>query len=72
MLLVMQQFLVGPTSYSMYFTFKCQSTAVLLRIGSLCFSEFQHGARNSYQVVPDGARFFGKTLVPKIGEMSQK
>ena len=66
MLTVMQQFLVRPTSYSMYFTFKCQSTAVVLWIGSLGFSEFQHGARNPYQVVPDGARFFGKTLAPKI------
>ena len=69
---VIQQFLVRPASYSMYFTFKCQSTAVVLWIGSLGFSEFQHGARNPYQVMPGRARFFEKTLAPKIGEMGQK
>ena len=31
-----------------------------LRIGSLVFSEIQHGVRRPYLVMCDGARFFGK------------
>ena len=30
------------------------------------------GARNPYRIVHDRANFFGKTFVPKIGEMGQK
>ena len=51
----------------------CCLSACFLGIGSLGFSEFWHGARNSYHVVCDRARFFGKTFfAPKIGEMGQK
>ena len=94
MVTVMQSFFVRPKSYSIFLTFKCQSTAVVrvgplavaeghfpscclcrgfLEIRSLDFSEFQHGARNPYNVLPDRNRFFGKTFfTPNIWEMGQK
>ena len=34
------------------------------RMGSLIFPKFWHDARNSYEVVHDRARFFGKKFLP--------
>ena len=44
-----------------------------LGIGSLVFSETQHGVRGPCLVVRDRARFFRKNLfAPKMGKMGQK
>ena len=44
-----------------------------LEIASLIFSEFSHGARNLYEVVPDKAGFSGKKIfATKIGKIDRK
>ena len=46
----------------------------VLEIGSLAFSRFWYGVRNSYEVVCNSARFFflKKLVLLKIGKMDQK
>ena len=50
----------------------CHLCMCFLGIGSLDFSEFQHGARNPYGVLHDTVRFFEKEtfFAPKMGEMN--
>ena len=60
----------GPMKWSLSILLSFCLSDCFLGIGLLFFSEFWHGATNSYEVVRD---IFGKTLfAPKIGKMGQR
>ena len=55
----------GPMKQGLSILLSCRLSGCFLGIGSLNFSEFQHSARNHYEVVCDSCIFWKNFFCPK-------